>query len=316
MKFNSYEEMDREVMGLFNKGDILEAANVLESSMEEFPENLYAITLDMAVIYSMMTPAESEKIISVFEHGNDKGFWYNLNPEDKRWESIKDSSRFKELVKENNLRKEKAQAEAKAINEVYLPADFNRDKMYPLHIAIHGWGEDIPLFRKFWVSDALNKEYISLFVQSSMVATSEGYCWNDVEIARKEIAEAYKEIIKKYNIDMNNITVGGFSQGGTMSLDLILDEIIPAKGFISLCPNKPESFTKEKVESMKLRATKGIVLTGEFDGALPSQREMVEVFQDLGFPHKFIINNNLAHWFPENLSEQLDLALEYIGSEK
>jgi len=57
---------------------------------------------------------------------------------------------------------------------------------------------------------------------------------------------------------------------------------------------------------------KGIILTGEKDGSLPDQNEMVKIFEETGFPHLFIVNTDLGHWFPENLSEQIDEALAYI----
>jgi len=315
MKFSCFEEVDKEVTVMYNDGRFEEAVDLLKTVVEQYPDNLYTITWDMAVIYSLMTPTQGEKIMEILEYGYEKDLWYNLDPEDMRWKSCKESSRFHELVKKNKLRKELAQAKADKKYEIYMPADYYEEKKYPLHIAIHGWGEDIAFFRKFWTSDVLTKDFISLFIQSSRVATSEGYCWDDIELARKEIKDVYEDILHKYPIDINNITVGGFSQGGTMTLDFALNEMIPIKGFIALCPDQPNGFTKEGVESMVARNIKGIILTGENDGALPEQKAMVDIFEEVGLPYKFIINKDLGHWFPENLSEQMDHGLDYVAAE-
>ena len=312
MNFKSYEEVDAEVTRLYSDGNFKEAIALLETVIDKYPDNLYTITWDLAVLNSMSTPQQKEKSMDILEYGYERGLFYSLNPESRLWESFKESTRFQELVAKNKIRKEQAQAKAKATYEVYLPENYSKEKSYPLHIAIHGWGEDVPFYRKFWRSNRLNKEYIALFVQSSRVTSSAGFCWDDIDLARKEIKAAYDQVIAQYSIDHSNITVGGFSQGGMMAIDFGLNGLIPLKGFIALCPDKPSIFSKEGVESMKEENIKGIILTGEKDGALPQQKEMVALFEEINFSHQFIINENLGHWFPENLPEQLDEALDYI----
>ena len=315
MNFKSYEEVDLEVTRLYNEGSFEEAISLLETVIDKYPENLYTITWDLAVFYSMSTPQQIEKSIDTLDFGYERGLFYSIDPESKLWESFKESTRFLELVAKNKARKEQAQAIAKPKYEVYLPENYSEEKSYPLHIAIHGWGEDVPFYRKFWRSNMLNKEYIALFVQSSRVTSSTGFCWDDIDLAREEIKAAYDQVIAQYSIDHSNITVGGFSQGGTMAIDFGLNGLIPLKGFIALCPDKPSIFSKEGVEFMKEKHISGIILTGEKDGALPQQKQMVDLFEENGFSHQFIINENLGHWFPESLPEQLDEALNYIDSE-
>jgi len=220
MNFQSYDEIDREVTRLYNEKRYEEAIDLLEPVMEEYPDNLYAITWGMAVLYTLLAPAKTEKSMNILEYGYEKGLWYTLNPESKLWESCRESARFKELIAKNNERKEQFQDTAEAKYEVYLPENYYEERSYPLHIAIHGWGEDTAFFRKFWQSDVLNKDYISLFVQSSRVANPIGFCWDDIELARQEIQDAYENVLVQYPIDINNITVGGFSQGGAMAIDI------------------------------------------------------------------------------------------------
>jgi predicted esterase len=301
MNFLYFEEVDRKVTRLYNEGCLEEAIALLEKAMEQYPDNLYTITWDMAVFYSLMTPKQTEKSM-------------DINPESKLWETCRESDRFLELAAKNKRRKEQAQATAEAKYEVYMPADYCEGISYPLHIAIHGWGEDIAFFKRFWKSDVLNRNCISLFIQSSKVASPIGFCWDDVELARKEIEDAYKNVLVQYSIDINRITVGGFSQGATMAMDLALNGMIKIKGFITLCPDKPISFSNEGVEVMAKKNIKGIILTGEKDESLLEQKTMVKVFEEKGFPHQFIINKGLGHWFPENLSEQMNEALDYIDS--
>jgi len=68
MKFASYEEVDKEVMRLFNERHFYEAVDLLWTVIEHYPDNIYTITWNMAVIYSHMTPMQGEKIIEILEN--------------------------------------------------------------------------------------------------------------------------------------------------------------------------------------------------------------------------------------------------------
>ena len=61
-----------------------------------------------------------------------------------------------------------------------------------------------------------------------------------------------------------------------------------------------------------MRNVRGILLTTEMDPRLPVQKKMAEVFKSENFPLQFIITPNIGHWFPEDLDEKLDQAIEYI----
>ncbi len=86
-----------------------EAVTKLESVLDQFPNHLFEMTWDIAVLSSFMRPRNNEKIMAILEFGNSKGLWYSLNPQDKRWEECKDLVRFQKLVTENANRKALAQ---------------------------------------------------------------------------------------------------------------------------------------------------------------------------------------------------------------
>lgn len=202
------------------------------------------------------------------------------------------------------------------LHKIFLPENYSADKKYPLHIALHGWGEDISFFRNYWTSKTLKTETISLFVQSSEAATSAGFCWNNLNKGRSETEHAYRDTIGKHRIDVDSITVGGFSQGGTLAMDLSLNGNIPIKGFIALCPERPETFTRENIVTMIQKNVRGVILTGEKDGDKAEQENVVKDFIALAFPHKSKVSSGLGHWFPENPSDQIDEAMGYIQSER
>ena len=127
-----------------------------------------------------------------------------------------------------------------------------------------------------------------------------------------EIVQMASEISDHYAVRLDHIFIGGFSQGGTLSIDFAMIQLLPIRGFIALCPHKPESVQPEFINNVCEIGVKGVILTGEKDPSLDNQKEMVRDFEDVQFPHRFEITPGLAHWFPENLPAQLTGALQFL----
>lgn len=51
----------------------------------------------------------------------------------------------------------------------------------------------------------MESEFIIAYVQSSQVSSMDGYAWQNQEITRKELAEAYDTICAEYPIDRDEI---------------------------------------------------------------------------------------------------------------
>jgi hypothetical protein len=48
------------------------------------------------------------------------------------------------------------------------------------------------------------------------------------------------------------------------------------------------------------------------DGRLDQQRRMDEILTQEGLPHEFYVTPNIGHWYPEDLSERIDRAINHI----
>lgn len=238
----------------------------------------------------------------------------------------------------------KAQEKATFQYKVYLPEGYTEDKEYPLFINLHGDCESMDFHYDYWRPDVfLRKGFIVVYPQSSQVIMHEGYAWlkyvldikgdeewldspsvcrlsesscyikESYDMAHSQIKECYDEVSKQYSIDENWILIGGFSGGASISVEITLANIIPIKGFISLCPeDKPKIFSKEKVEEAVKRGIKGIFMEGEQSLQVPDEDEMMKVFDETGFQYKYYINKGVGHWYPEGLDEKLEKALDFI----
>ena len=308
----TYEGMRAEMGRLFQEERFSEAAALLADGLERYPDHVMANSFNLAFMYVRME--EPEKSLEALRYGLDRGVWYGkyvfMAP---AWEPVRALPGWEGVAARNQEAMERAWLESEPEVEVVLPEDFDPEKQYPLFIALHGGGENLQGFMPMWTSDALRRDFIVLYPQSSLLIAQNGYNWmEDMEVSRKEILAAYQEVMARYPIDPERVIVGGFSAGGVTALDLVLQDVFPIKGFVTLCPPMPEGFSAEAVAAARDRGVRGTVLTTEMDPRVEEQREMVTVMEREGLPHEFIVAPNTGHWYPADLSVRIDQALRHI----
>jgi len=211
---------------------------------------------------------------------------------------------------------EKLKEKSKVKYEVHLPENYDPKKKYPLFIGLHGDGIcNIEEFSQYWKPDVfLTNDFIFAYLQSSQVICHNGYGWlNDAKLARQDIKECYEVISKKYSVDQDNIIIGGFSGGAQTTLEIVMDNTIPIKGFIGLCAEeKTESFTKENVKLAAERGVKGVLLEGELVLPIESEEEMMKEFDEVGLQYEYYINKGIGHNPPKDFDEKLIKSLDFI----
>jgi predicted esterase len=311
-KFATYQEMRAHIGKLYQDRKYEEAAEILKKALTQYPDHLYANAFNLALMYVQM--GEDEKALEALEYGIENGVWFGKYAlANEIWAPLEELTEFEAFKQKNEQKRLEAQKSARPKLEVFVPENFDKDKQYPLFIALHGGGENIEVFKPQWTSELMKKKFIVAYPQSSQLINMDGYNWTeDIELTKKEIKEAHAKVIQDYPVDRGRIIVGGFSSGGVASLVTILDQVIPVIGFVVLCPGKPEGFSAEKVREAKARGIRGTLLTTEMDTRLADQKDMAEIMQAAGLDHKFIVTPNIGHWYPENLAELIDAAIEHI----
>jgi len=303
----TFRELEAEYNQLWMEGKTNEVLEKVKEAARLYPQETYTINQDFAAIY--MHLGQLDKTKKILEESIDKGILYPK----MYFRPILENEEFKEIFEKWEVLREELQQKTKFHYLVFEPEDYDKSNKYPMFIAIHGWGEDAEFFSEYWKSSKLSKEYILVLPQSSQVVGSKNFAWDDNSLAHEEISSIYKKIIKDYSVDTDNVIIGGFSQGATLALEISLNtQIISTKGFISLCPDKPQSFNLEAVKEAKAKGIKGCIITGDQDASFNQQKEMVDTFKEAGFNYEFDITEGLGHWFPKDLSAKLDTYIDFI----
>jgi predicted esterase len=310
--FTNYEDMRAYFGELYNEGKYEEGARLLEWALDKFPDNLMANSFNLALVCARL--GHGEKGVEVLMSALDKDVWFSIYAFDHElFDPLREQDVFDEFLARNKEKIQEVQKNTFSKYSVVLPESYDKEKPYPLFIALHGGGGNMEEFKDRWKSTTLSAEFIQLFVQSSRIVALNGYSWTeDLDISKKEIKNAYNEVMRDYIIKEDEVIIGGFSSGGVASLDIALCNTMPVAGFVVLCPAKPESFTDENVKSMTSRDLCGTILTTEMDPRLDSQKEMDQIMRRAGFDCRLLVTPNIGHWFPEDLDVQIDKAIAHI----
>jgi len=309
--FATYREMRAHLGQLFEQQKYAEAASLLESVLDLFPENVLANTFNLAAARAYL--GEADKAVAALEEGHRRGVFYGTwDFGGDLWTPFKGSPRFDAFWKENEARIAEAQSRAVLLTDVLTPAGYDPARTYPLFIALHGGGETVAELKPLWTSPRLRSDFITVYVQSTQVASMKGFHWQDVALTRRDVEAAYKKVLSQYPVDAGRVVIGGFSSGGYGAMVAAFAGLFPVRGFIALCPPVPEVLRDEDILGAKGRGLRGTILTTEMDHRVEAQRAFAERLKGLGLPVEFHMTPDIGHWFPEDFGAQLDRAVGLI----
>ena len=311
--FANYAEMRQKIGELFQQAQYAQAAEVLEWGLEQFPDNLLANAFNLAACRIMS--GQLDKAVEALHYGLDHGVWFGQwDLDGDFWKPLKETEPFQQARARSAEYQRAAQKQAKPELTIVPPKGYDPARKYPLFIALHGGGENVADFKPHWTSPRLESEFIIAYPQSSRVVSMRGFSWMGDDQDRQEVLSAYQSVLKDYSVDTDQIIVGGFSAGGHMTLTLLLDEqpTLPIHGFIVLCPPVPEVYPPEAIARIRARGQKGLFLTTELDNRLEDQRKLAAAFEEQGVAMQFIVTPNVGHWYPLDLAQRIDDAIEDI----
>ena len=309
-EFSSYQELRQYLGELYQQKRYQEAVDLIEQVLDKFPDHVRANTYNLAIFYIQLE--NYEKAVWALQEGHRRGaFFGKWDFIAALWDPLRNLEGFQDVLEKNEALIAEAQSRAAMTLEVVTPEDYDPSQKYPLFIALHGGGGNIPEFKPNWISRRLSQEFIVAFVQSSQVATMEGFHWQDPSTTKKDLSEAYRQIIEQYPIDTDRVIVGGLSSGGYASLIVALQNTIPACGFVVLRPAFPEEVTEADIIEARDRGVRGTLITTENDQRIEQQKQLALLFKKHGLQYQFLVTPTTGLWFPENLPDLIDQAIAH-----
>lgn len=202
----------------------------------------------------------------------------------------------------------------------YRPAKFENGSLShpPAIIMLHGFGSDENDLFSF--AQELPEKYAVISLKAPIALQPYGNAWyqiyfdnakgkfSDEEQAvrsRDLVSDTIDEIIEKYKIDADNITLLGFSQGTILSFSIALSYPEKVKNVIGLSGYIHKSLIKDGLESRDFSRLNVYSSHGTVDQVLPVEwaRETKPFLEKLGIKcdySEFPVGHGVA---PENFHE-------------
>jgi predicted esterase len=303
----TFEQIDDLAGTFFSQGRIDKAVEALEYAKSKFPAEMYTI-IRRLVFYSAQAKL-FDLAMDNWELGQSRGLFFPTGS--KLYEPLFRTGRYVRFLAANQELLAEAKKNARAKYDVALPEAYDASKEYPVFIVMHGNNINSAVIMPKWKLNSLAGRVILAFLQSSQVSGSESFIWDDLAVGRRDIAAYYTWLQSKYKIDRTKVLIGGFSGGATMAIDAALRRVIPAAGFIALCPGGvlPGRADMEIFKEAAVNNISGQIIAGEKDGPEEAQA-LTDLFSEAGLKVGLTVVPGLEHTFPADLPARLDSAVD------
>lgn len=311
----TYTSLLNLTLKLYEKSGSLEAYQFITQNADKVKGNRAQI---FNFRYALASASGLEKVaLQIMKEAIlENGFWYSYDYliEDEDLKPLHKYDDFHKMINLCKEREEKAKKFAKSDLKIIKCNNSNDHDYTPLIIALHGNQENIEITEAYWKS-IVSENYILALPQSSQIQFSNGYVWDDIEKGSNELKELYESVLEKNNIDLDNVIIGGFSAGGRVALNSILNDKISAKGFIFVAPWLPEIDEWENLmDKLKEKRVKGYIICGDKDeDCFKCTQKFVDLLKREKISYEFKIVKDLDHDYPNKFERILKDAVEFIN---
>jgi len=310
-----FKELVNKIFTLYREKNYNKALEIVQNTKKDYLENLSRLFYYEACLLSVI--GDKDVAIKTLNEAIDFGFWWSVNTlnYEKDFDLIREDEEFKKIIEKFRKIEEENNKERKREYILIEPKDFDKNKFYPLFISLHARDANITNYSYYFINiDYLKKNYFMLFPQSSQKTSFNGYSWDSSEITYKDIFEILEDVINKYkNINKDEIIISGASQGGRISLELYLKNILKCKGWIGIIPAfRDIEYLLNYLDSREKEILKFAFIVGKKDYFYEITNKLNEEIIKRGFKTLFLINENLGHQIPDNFNELITKCIKFF----
>lgn len=308
MSETKFVKLQKELFSMFASRKYDEVHSLIEKAQIEFPERLDKTIFWRACVYSIQRKEESA--IAVLKEGLKKGIWWNplTLTRDQDLNNLQNIEEFKMILNECQRILESNKHMAKPQLFTY-----GNDKSNKGLFSLHWRASNVKDFAPYWFDNDLLHDFLFAYPQSSQVFGYNSYCWDNQNIAVEEITALYSEFKEKFSTKQDIFT--GASQGGKLAIELSLNgNILGTKGFIAVIPAIQDVAPLERLLVSNKNNIKGCIITGDKDPFYDKTVDLAKIFEENDFQCKLVVKEGLGHFFPNNFTDLLKEAVEFIYS--
>ncbi len=321
-KFTDYRDR---LMRFYNEKRYREALDVAVEASSQFPMYDAKTSFWIACLQSRL--GEQDEAVLTLQHAVARKIWWPVEVfQDPDLDTVRERPEFRKVLEECDRLKHEEQSKGYAPELlVREPAAGPEKSGWPAFIAFHQrYGEHPELSSVPWES-VLSRGMLLAAPWSSQLHAVDGRCWDNVAVGEKDVKWAFSSLRSRYSINPSKIVLGGFSQGGALSIYAALKKLVPSQGFVAVAPSDwiaperrafdragPSKEFRSFLETVDCRGFRGVIIIGEKDPFLPKIELLHHIMAERGLEGKFIIEPGLGHEYPEGFETKLGSAIDFV----
>jgi predicted esterase len=321
VKPSTFDEIQADIQKYYQQGEYAAALELATRQLANFPDQ--ALLLNYWRICMAARLGENDRSIRLLDELTHTGSWYGevLLRKSPSLLPLQGLPEFERLVGLNRQLQELDRVTNFPLITLRPEGECLGDgSPCPLLIGLHANGGTAQTSINFW-RPAATQGFVVAVPQSSQAMWKDSYVWNDLEIAKEEIARDYASLTPKYNLDPERVVLAGHSMGGEVAIWLALTGVIPARGFVAFGPGGPYMDNPpdwlDVIRERTRPDLRGCIIVGELDHTISQEgvRTLVEMLNQEGASCEMEVISRVAHDFVPEYEASLERALEFILQE-
>ncbi|PKL00421.1 MAG: hypothetical protein CVV56_06010 [Tenericutes bacterium HGW-Tenericutes-1] len=209
------------------------------------------------------------------------------------------------LIELCKIREAKRKFSGNPAIDVFEPKEASLDNP-KLLIALHGDQQEIDSVYDYWNPKTYFNHIVAI-PQASEVAYTDGHAWTTIDRGVKELKTHYDQLVSKYHLENENITLCSFSGGTAVALEAVVKNYIQVGKLIFVAPPLQNlEVLKNDLMMLKENNISVYILCGDSDDRfLPVAQKFAEYLKNVGVNYKLHIAENTKHEYPKNFEEIL-----------
>jgi predicted esterase len=314
----TFDEVQASIQKFYQQGEYSAALELATQELSHYPDQ--APLLNYWRICMAARLDDIDQAIRLLDERTRAGFWYGevLLRKSPSLLPLQGLPEYERLVGLNRQLQELDRVTNFPLITLRPEGECQNDSpACPLLIGLHANGGTAQTSINFW-RPAANMGFVVAVPQSSQAMWKDSYVWNDLEIARDEVARHYTRLTQKYSLDPQRVVLAGHSMGGEVAIWLALTGAIPARGFLAFGPGGPymdnPSDWRPVIQERSGPDLRGYIVIGEQDDTISQEgvRTLVEYFDREGVPCELEVVPKVGHDFVSEYEASLENALEFI----
>jgi len=318
---DSYQRLDARVMELYREQNYAGALELLTAEGPRYPGH----ETDVTYLRSCLAARTGDYglAVEILEQTLEQGTWFGemLLRRSPSWKPLQGRPDF-ERVAAACLERQRAEQAGRPPAQYSALIPEGGTPPYRSIVALHGNGENPRKALEGWRA-VTGQGWLLAAIESSQIIQSDGYVWDDTEVALREIREQYAALAADHELSADHLVIAGFSMGGHTALRVALSGTIPVRAFILLGPGGPDPEEDDPgswlplIQEARARGGKlrGYLLAGQDDEitAVETQRKLADLLTEQGIPCGFEAVPGVAHAYPLDFGPIIARALAFVA---